>query len=99
MCKKGKGDRINAYTYPTKETIKRLREEYPPGTRIVLESMDDPHAPPPGTKGTVAYVDDMGQIGMNWDNGSSLSLMPSLDSFSKEPELKKEKKRSRDLGR
>ena len=48
---------------------------------------------------TVAYVDDMGQIGMNWDNGSSLSLMPSLDSFSKEPELKREKKRSRDLER
>lgn len=99
MCKKGKGDRIDAYAYPTNETIKRLREEYPPGTRIVLESMDDPHAPPPGTKGTVAYVDDMGLIGMNWDNGSSLSLMPSLDSFSKEPELKKAKKRSRDLER
>ena len=99
MCKKGKGDRINAYASPTKETIKRLREEYPPGTRIVLDSMDDPHAPPSGTKGTVAYVDDMGQIGMNWDNGSSLSLMPSLDSFSKEPELKKTKKRSWDLGR
>ena len=68
-------------------------------TRIVLGSMDDPHAPPPGTKGTVAYVDDMGLIGMNWDNGSSLSLMPSLDSFSKEPELKREKKRSKGLER
>ena len=99
MCKKGKGDRINAYASPTKETIKRLREEYPPGTRIVLDSMDDPHAPPSGTKGTVAYVDDQAKIGMNWDNGSSLSLMPSLDSFSKEPELKKTKKRSWDLGR
>lgn len=85
--------------FPTKETINRLRQEYPPGTRIVLESMNDPHAPPPGTKGTVVYVDDMGQIGMNWDNGSSLSLMLSLDSFSKEPELKKVKKRSRDLER
>lgn len=67
--------------FPTKETINRLRQEYPPGTRIVLESMNDPHAPPPGTKGTVVYVDDMGQIGMKWDNGSSLSLMPGLDSF------------------
>ena len=36
---------------------------------------------------TVAYVDDQATIGMNWDNGFSLSLMPSLDSFSKEPEL------------
>lgn len=85
--------------FPTKETIKRLREEHPPGTRIVLESMNDPHAPPSGTKGTVAYVDDMGQIGMNWDNGSSLSLMPSLDSFFKESEVKKVKKRSEELER
>ena len=85
--------------FPTKETIKRLQEEYPAETRIVLGSMDDPHAPPPGTKGTVVYVDDLGLIGMNWDNGSSLSLMPSLDSFSKEPELKREKKRSKGLER
>lgn len=85
--------------FPTKETINRLRQEYPPGTRIVLESMNDPHAPPPGTKGTVVYVDDMGQIGMKWDNGSSLSLMPGLDSFSKESEPKKTKKRSMGLER
>ena len=79
--------------FPTKETIKRLRQEYPPGTRIVLESMNDPHAPPPGTKGTVVYVDDMGQIGMKWDNGSSLSLMPSLDSFSKDSQPHKTRSR------
>ena len=83
--------------FPTKETIKRLRQEYPPGTRIVLESMNDPHAPPPGTKGTVVYVDDMGHIGMKWDNGSSLSLMPSLDSFSKDSQP--QKKRSRGMER
>ena len=83
--------------FPTKETIKRLQKEYPPGTRIVLESMNDPHAPPPGTKGTVVYVDDMGQIGMKWDNGSSLSLMPGLDSFSKDSQP--QKKRSRGMER
>ena len=83
--------------FPTKETIKRLRQEYPPGTRIVLKSMNDPHAPPSGTKGTVVYVDDMGQIGMKWDNGSSLSLMPSLDRFSKT--APPEKKRSRGMER
>lgn len=83
--------------FPTKETINRLRQEYPPGTRIVLESMNDPHAPPPGTKGTVVYVDDMSQIGMKWDNGSSLSLMPGLDSFSKDSQP--QKKRSRGMER
>ena len=83
--------------FPTKESIKHLRQEYPPGTRIVLESMNDPHAPPSGTKGTVVYVDDMGQIGMKWDNGSSLSLMPDLDRFSKT--VSPEKKRSRRMER
>lgn len=83
--------------FPTKETINRLRQEYPPGTRIVLKSMNDLHAPPPGTKGTVVYVDDLGSIGMKWDNGSSLSLMPSLDSFSKDSQP--QKKRSRGMER
>ena len=69
---------------PSREQVENLRQRYPVGTRIVLHRMDDPYAPiPPGTKGTVAYVDDMGQIGVNWDNGSGLSLVPGEDSFSK----------------
>lgn len=44
---------------------KRYKEMYPPGTRLELISMDDPYAPvPPGTRGTVQYVDDLSQIGM-----------------------------------
>ena len=67
-----------------------IRRQYPVGTRIILNHMDDSQAPPPGTKGTVAYVDDMGTIGIEWDNGSALSLIPGEDSFSKEaaPEKK-----------
>ena len=83
--------------FPTKESIKHLRQEYPPGTRIVLESMNDPHAPPSGTQGTVVYVDDLGQIGMSWQNGSSLSLIPGVDRFSKT--APPEKKRSRRMER
>lgn len=60
----------------------RMKKNYPVGTRIALDHMDDPYEPvPPGTRGTVAYVDDMGQIGMNWDNGRTLSLIPGEDSF------------------
>jgi len=62
----------------------RMKNNYPVGTRIELISMDDPYAPvEPGTRGTVAYVDDIGQLGMNWDNGRSLSLVPGEDSFRK----------------
>ena len=65
-----------------RRTAERMKETYPPGTRIQLDHMEDPWAPvPPGTRGTVAYVDDMGQIGMHWDNGQSLSLIPGEDSF------------------
>ena len=85
---------------PTREQIEWLRRQYPAGTRIVLHSMDDAQAPPPGTMGTVVYVDDMGQLGVEWDNGSALSLIPGEDSFSKEAAPEKNKhKRSRDLER
>ena len=57
---------------------------YPPGSRILLYQMTDPYAPlPSGTRGTVRYVDDAGQVGVAWDNGRSLSLIPGVDSFRK----------------
>ena len=61
-----------------------MKRCYPPGTRLVLLSMDDPYAPvPAGTRGTVKYVDDIGQIGVAWDNGRSLSLIPGMDTYRK----------------
>ena len=60
------------------------RLSYPPGSRILLNQMTDPFAPvPSGTRGTVWYVDDAGQLGVAWDNGRSLSLIPGVDSFRK----------------
>ena len=61
-----------------------IKEQYPPGTRIRLNSMEDPYHPIlPGTEGEVDYVDDAGQLGVAWDNGRSLSLIPGEDSFRK----------------
>lgn len=85
---------------PSRDQVEHLRQRYPAGTRIVLHFMDDAQAPPPGAMGTVVYVDDMGQLGVEWDNGSDPSLIPSEDSFSKVSAPEKEKqKRSRDLER
>ena len=76
---------------PEKEVLK-LKQEYPPGTRILLNHMDDKWAVPSGTRGTVDHVDDGGHIHMKWDNGRSLSLVPEADDFRKltEQELREE---------
>ena len=57
-----------------KKQIERLREQYPKGTRVELIRMEDPQAPPVGTKGTVIGVDDIGTIHVKWDTGSMLGI-------------------------
>ena len=71
----------------------RIQKQYPEGTRILLNDMNDPYAPiPSGTRGTVDFVDDIGQIHMKWDNGRTLAIVPSEDDFRKltEEELAEE---------
>lgn len=64
---------------PNEKAIERLRKQYPIGARVELVFMDDPQAPPKGTLGTVEYVDDLGDIGVKWDNGSSLNVVYNID--------------------
>lgn len=66
-----------------KEIIQALRRLYPKGTRVKLLKMDDPQAPPMGTRGTVIGVDDIGSIMVIWDNGSSLNVIYGEDVVSK----------------
>ena len=70
-------------TMMDRKMVNFIKEQYPPGTRIRLNSMEDPYAPIlPGTEGEVDFVDDAGQLHMKWDNGRSLALIPGEDSFT-----------------
>lgn len=68
--------------FPNKKYIEQLRKKYPAGTKIQLISMRDEKYPVlPGTIGEVVHVDDLGNVHMKWQNGSSLALIPEVDSF------------------
>lgn len=69
--------------FPNKETVDRIRREYPSGTRVELVQMDDAQAPPAGTKGTVLGVDDTGSLLMRWDTGSGLNVVYGEDIVRK----------------
>ena len=70
--------------FPSRETVNRIREQYPAGTRIELISMDDPYSKlKPGDRGTVSVVDDIGTVFVDWDSGSSLGLAHGADSFKR----------------
>lgn len=61
---------------------KRYKAMYPAGTRIMLLHMgDDPRPVEDNTRGTVSCVDDIGTVHCSFDNGRSLGLVPSEDSF------------------
>ena len=42
--------------FPSRELVESLRKRYPVGCRVELLRMDDPQAPPVGTKGTVGWL-------------------------------------------
>ena len=65
----------------SKETLERLRKEYPDGARIELVHMNDPYNTKlfPGARGTVVSVDDIGTVHVQWDCGSSLGVVYGED--------------------
>ena len=54
--------------FPSKDTVERLRKQYPSGTRVELVHMNDPYSKlKPGDQGTVDFVDDTGTIFCSWE--------------------------------
>jgi hypothetical protein len=65
-----------------KRHVESMKRAFRKGERVeLIEMKDEPQAPPPHTKGTVTGVDDMGDILVNWDNGSTLKLVYGIDAF------------------
>ena len=70
--------------FPSRETVERIRAQYPKGTRVVLVRMHDPYSRlKPDDEGTVTHVDDTATIFVNWDNGEGLGIVFSEDSCRK----------------
>lgn len=60
----------------------RMKDNHPPGTRILLLQMgDDPRPVEDNTRGTVKAVDDIGTLHCDFDNGRHLGIVPGEDSF------------------
>ena len=64
-----------------RKEIERLRKKYLEETRVRLLSMTGEPQMQEGLTGTVRFVDDIGSIHVDWDNGSTLALIPDEDDF------------------
>ena len=71
--------------FPSKEIVKRVKEDFPEGTRVRLVQMDDPFNTTlkSGDEGTVRFVDDTATIHVNWDCGSGLGIVYGVDAVTK----------------
>lgn len=52
------------------------------GRRVRMVRSTDTYSPtPPGTLGTVRFVDTSGTVFVDWDDGSSLGMIPGSDTW------------------
>ena len=64
------------------EFLKRGKSHPLVGKRIrMIQMCPDPNPIEPDTMGTIDFVDDLGQIGVTWDNGRRLSVVPEEDQY------------------
>ena len=97
-------ERLKANPYQEHEAITAVKDLMYEDKNAYHYMSDDPRPIPPGTIGEVVGVDDAGQVMTKWSNGSSLSVIPSVDSFhvvqqteDEEPEIEESQGMSIDL--
>lgn len=55
---------------------------YKRGTKVEFVDSNDPYTKlKEGTKGIVRFVDGLGTIHVEWEDGSNLGMIPGQDSF------------------
>ena len=68
----------------SRQTLERLRKEYPAGTKVELIRLDDPYRKiPSGTIGTVELVEDATQLHTVWEGHGSLAMIYGVDEWRK----------------
>ena len=67
----------------SREWLDFLRDQYPKGSRIQLTEMGSDHHPiPPGSKGILDHIDDLGHFHVRWNNGQILDVVIGEDRFT-----------------
>ena len=61
-----------------------MRTQFPPGSRVLLLSNDQPKPVPDGTMGTLTEIDSAGRFLVNWDTGKRTVLQENLLSEEQE---------------
>jgi hypothetical protein len=70
--------------FPSRATVEQVQQTYPSGYRVELISMEDQYSElRPGDQGTVSTVDSIGTVFVDWDSGSRLGVVYSIDRIRK----------------
>ena len=62
-------------------TVEEIKAVFRGGLRVELEEMVGETQMHKGLQGVIDFVDDIGQIYIIWDNGSTLALIWNKDRF------------------
>jgi hypothetical protein len=66
----------------SKAALEARRQQFKPGTRVELVSMNDPYTSlKPGERGTANHVDLIGTVFVEWDCGSTLGVAYGADEI------------------